>query len=399
MQILLISRCLPYPLHYGDRLILYHVVRELQALGHDFDLLAFYLQDSGLQEIPRVAHMFDRVETIREQPRSPLNYLQRLTKIFPDGADECWNPDMWKMIEKISTQKKFDLVHFFGGIQVYEFRNLVRDLPKIIVPYDSHALYMKRAIDHTNHWDDRIRLQAVSAITHQYEQNIYEGFDRTVLVSERDQEYLHGIAPDLNSVVIPNGVDAEYFKPITSSHDSSLVFIGNYDYRPNVDAAVMLITDVFPLVKQVIPDVSVKIIGPNAPEQLTSLANKYVEITGFVSDVRPYLSKAACCAAPIFLGSGIRNKMLEAMAMKVPVVTTPIGCEGIAVTQGKNILLGQDCNEIAQAVIRLLCDETLRTEVTNGGYELVHQKYTWAFAGKKYDALYNEVFAAHQCRI
>src|SRR5262249_46803346 len=148
----------------------------------------------------------------------------------------------------------------------------------------------------------------------------------------------------------------------------------------------------------VIPQVTAQIIGPNPPLGLTSLAGNGVEITGFVSDVRSYLAKATCFVAPLTLGSGIRNKILEAMAMKVPVVTTPIGLEGIAATPGKEVLLGQNPKEVAESIIQVFRDERLRNQLIHAAHELVQMRYTWQVTAARYEALYNEVLLEHQSR-
>lgn len=399
MNILLLSRCLPYPLHHGDRLIVYHLVRALRARGHQFDLVAFYLEESDLLEIPRLAGIFDHIEPIQERPRSALDYLIRLTHPFPDRVAGCWNPPMWKAVEWRLAQKHYDVVHLFGGIQVYEYRNLVRGLPNIIVPYDSYALFMKRAANNAARRAGAVRLRIVSALAHCYERMIYAGFDRTVLVSEKDDSYLRGLNPGLRTTVIPNGVDDEYFKPVSGLvRASSLVFIGNYDYPPNVAAATALVTEILPRVRREVPEARGILVGPNPPPTLTSLAGDGVKVTGYVPDVRPYLATATCFVAPLTLGSGIRNKILEAMAMRVPVVTTPLGCEGIAVTPDEDILCGHDADELAGAVVRLFRDETLRVRLADGGQRLVHQLYNWQRVAAQYEMLYQDVIAERHAR-
>lgn len=397
MRILVISRCLPLPQHYGDRLLLYHVVQHLRERGHTFELIAFHQKASDLEEIPRATVIFEHVEVIRERPRSPLDYLKRLWHPFPESAAGCWNSEMWEAVDRRLSQQHFDLVHFFGGIQVYEYRNAVRDIPRIILPYDSFALHMSRAAAHASGYLEWMRLTAISAMAHRYERIMYRGFDRIVLVSGKDQEYLQGLNPDLKTCVIPNGVDTEYFKPMDSiRYGRSLVLVGNYDYPPNADAAIALVTKILPLVRAEIPDVTVEIVGPNPPAALVSLAGEGVEITGYVSDIRPYLAKAGCCVAPMTLGSGIRNKILEAMAMGVPVVTTPVGCEAIAARPGENILVGRDPKELAECAIKLLQNEAMRTQLAEAGRQIVQRVHSWRSAASQYEALYNEVRAERQ---
>ena len=399
MDILLISRCLPYPLHYGDRLIAYHLVSELRTRGYRFDLIAFYLDEGDLLQIPYITEMFEHVELIPEYRRSRLDYLKRLAHLFPDATSGCWNPPMWEAVAGRLAQKRYDMIHLFGGIQVYETRNLVKGWPNIIVPYDSYAFFTEQALANATTLREKIRLQATSALARWYEQRIYEGFGRTVLVSGKDEEYLLGLAPGLKTVVISNGVDADYFKPLPSAaRGSSLVFVGNYGYQPNVTAAIALVGEILPLVRREVPEASVIIVGPEPPPELTRLAGDGVEVTGFVPDIRPYLARAACFVAPLMLGSGIKNKILEAMSMNVPVVSTPLGCEGVTVTHGKDVLLGENIADLAEAAVRLFRDEPLRSRVAAGGQQLVHRHYNWQRAADQYEALYHSVIAEHPTR-
>ena len=398
MDVLLISRCLPYPLHHGDRLILYHVVRALRARGHRFDLFGFYLNNDDLLQTPHFDEMFDHVEPIRERLRSRLDYLKRLIHPFPDAASGCWNPLMWEAVERRLDQKHYDMIHLFGGIQVYEYRNLIRGHPNIIVPYDSHALYAKRALDNAATLREKIRLNAESILIHGYEKRIFQGFGQTVLVSDTDAAYLRDLAPGLATTVIPLGVDTDYFTPVAAVKAPLLAFVGNYAYQPNLTAAMELVSEVLPDVRHVVPDAGAILIGPDPPDALASLAGNGVEVTGYVPDIRPYLATATCFVVPMRLGSGMKDKVLEAMAMRLPVVSTPLGCEGIAATDGDDVLLGQSAEELAKAVVRLFQDESLRKRIATGGEQLVRRRYTWQQAAAQYEALYGRVIADYHVR-
>ncbi len=399
MDILLISRCLPYPLQHGDRLIVYHLVRELRRRGHRFDLIAFTLDEADLLQIPNVAEMFDHIEPIQERRRSYLDYVKRLAHLFPHTAAGCWNPPMWEAVQHRLAQKRYDVIHLFGGIQVYEVRNLIHDWPNLIVPYDSYALFVERAFVNAPTAREKIWLKTVSVLAHRYERKMYQGFGRTVLVSKVDEETLLGLAPRLKTTVIPNGVDTDYFAPVNGTvRAPSLIFVGNYSYRPNLTAAIALINEILPRVRSEVPEADAVLVGPEPPVELVSLGADRVEVTGYVSDIRPYLARAGCFVAPLMLGSGIKNKILEAMAMSVPVVSTPLGCEGISVTDGKDVLLGESTIELAKAVIRLFRDDTLRSRVATGGQQLVHRLYNWRRVAAQYETLYRNVISEYHTR-
>jgi glycosyltransferase involved in cell wall biosynthesis len=299
---------------------------------------------------------------------------------------------MWRTIEGLVSSNRYDLIHFFGGIQVYEFRRLIGRLPSIITPYESFGLFLEREIAQATSWLHGLRLKSTLAVTRRYERRIYEQFGCVTLVAPKDAEYLQALNPRLPTVVIPNGVDLEYFRPAyAGGGNGAITFLGHFEYDPNVSAALSLITEVLPRVQAHVPKASVRIIGAGPPASLAALARQDVEVTGWVEDVRPLLGQAACMVVPLFRGAGIRNKILEAMAVGLPVVSTPLGCEGIEATPGSDILLGKDPDELAAAIVRLLLDESLRLHLSKAGRQLVERLYSWNSVGAKYENLYHQL--------
>jgi glycosyltransferase involved in cell wall biosynthesis len=144
-------------------------------------------------------------------------------------------------------------------------------------------------------------------------------------------------------------------------------------------------------VRAAIPEARAVLVGANPTPALQALAGPGVEVTGWVPDVRPHLRSASCMVAPITQGAGLRNKLLEAMAAGIPVVSTPLGCEGLAVTVGENILLGRDSRELAVQTIRVLRDPPLRSRIGAGGRALVERLYTWERVAGLYEALYESL--------
>jgi glycosyltransferase involved in cell wall biosynthesis len=391
VRILMVSRCLPYPLHEGDRLIVAGLGAALRARGHHLDLLALYQDAADLAAVERARAVFRTVEAFPETPRSTLDYLRRIARPFPDRAARCWHPRLWEAVQRTAGDGH-DVVHFFGGVQVYEHRDAAAGRPRVIVPYESHALFLARARAAAPGALERARLGARLAMARRYERVIYRGFDRVVLISEVDAAYLRRLAPTLPVAVIPNGVAREWLDAAPAPPASAtLLFVGNYAHGPNVAAARALATEVLPQVRAAIPEARAVLVGANPTPALQALAGPGVEVTGWVPDVRPHLRSASCMVAPITQGAGLRNKLLEAMAAGIPVVSTPLGCEGLAVTVGENILLGRDSRELAVQTIRVLRDPPLRSRIGAGGRALVERLYTWERVAGLYEALYESL--------
>ncbi len=390
MDILLISRCPPFPLYFGDRLIPYHLARCLSERQHAIDLLAFYNRPEDVTDIPRYEQFFRSIRLIREPQRGPLAYVRRLYggAFFPQSANAAWSGAMWQAIREQLTIGDYDAVHLFGGIQVYEYRELALPHPNLITPYESYSLYLTRArTQRSGHvrWLRRLEL----GIARQYEKRMFVGFDRVVVLAETDAHALHTLQPELPLQVIPNGVDTGYFVPtIREPDEPTLAFVGNYEYGPNLDAALRLARQIFPLVQRRVPAARLLLIGRAPPPELRALAGPSIEVTGQVQDVRPYLDRTLIFVSALRIGAGLKNKLLEALAMQKPVVATPLSCDGIAVTNEQHVLIAESSEDIARAVIRLMKDGGLRQRIARAGRELVEERYTWRVVAEQYEALY-----------
>ncbi len=389
MRILLISRCPPWPLFLGDRLIVYHLAEELEARHNELDLLAFAERPEDWHEQDHYDHRFNHVQLLPEAPRSQLSYLQRLlmpNKRFPQEAAQSWSPAMWQAIQQRLAAEHYDAIHLFGGIQVYEFYHALGGRPAIITPYESFSLYLRRLIAIKNTLANRLQLQ----ISQRFESFMFTPYAQTTVVSERDRDEMLSHNPALRITVIPNGVDTYEFRPRPVQRIPALLFVGNYEYAPNVDAALRLATDIFPAVQRIVPLAHLWLVGNAPPTALTSLANDQIRITGRVPDVRPYLARASAFVSPLRLGAGIKNKILEALAMGCPVVATPLSLDGIAVRNGYEALEA-DGDSMVDAIVRLLQDDALRVTLSTNARKLIETRYSWNTVAEQYEHLYKNL--------
>ena len=367
-QILLISRCPPYPLHLGDRLIVWHLARELAGRDYAIDLLAFADRPDDWDEIDTYRGFFRDITLIDDPVRARGDYLRRLLwpgARFPLSAAGAWSPEMWQAIEKHIARWQYDVAHLFGGVQVYEYAQAVRGLPSLITPYESYSLYLRRMIEHQRGAGWQAQLQY--RIARGFEAFMFSPYRRTVVVSQPDKDELLGINPALDIAVIPNGIDLDYFQVQADPRDSAtLLFTGNYEYAPNVDAALRLVLEILPQVQAEVPDAKLMLVGNAPPPEMQAFASESVIVTGRVPDVRPYLAMATAFVSPLRLGAGIKNKVLEALAMGCPLVATPLSVDGIAVTHEHDALVADDAALVGQ-IVRLLQDAALQKQLAAHG--------------------------------
>ncbi|MEP7290368.1 MAG: glycosyltransferase family 4 protein [Chloroflexota bacterium] len=405
MNILLISRCPPYPLHFGDRLIVYHLARQLARRKHVIDLIAFSDRFEDIADRAHYADLFRQITFVSEPPRSSFDYATRLLippLRFPNSAERAWSPAMWNAIRQHVGANHYDVAHLFGGIQVYEYAHAVEPLPTVITPYESFSLYLRRVVEYQGEPDeqpsfqerlaDRLKARLQWNMARRYESWMFNPYRRVTVVSKRDREELRALNPALPVDVIPNGVDLEYFQPKAQRRDPhTLLFTGNYEYAPNVDAALRLARDIFPQVQLRFPDAKLWLVGNAPPPELQALASQAVAVTGHVPDMRVYLEQASVFVAPLRLGAGIKNKLLEALALRLPVVATPLSIDGIAVEDGEHALIAETDAGMTAAVLRLFEDADLRDQLGANGRRLIEQRYSWAQVAEQYEALFADV--------
>ena len=387
--ILLISRCPPYPLHFGDRLILWHLMRQLARRGYVIDLLALYSRADDPQFTAEYQDFFRSIELIPETPRRSSAYLRRLLRPsarFAHSPDQSFSPQLWRTIADYLRRRHYDLVHCFGGVNVYEFHPCFADKPTVIAPYESYALFLRRAA-RQGHLKARLSLP----LARRFESWMFSPYDRAVVLAEPDKAMLLSLDPKLNIDVIPNGIDLERF-PLqpTERAPHTLLFVGSYDYLPNQDAVRVLAHQVMPAVRRQIPQAKLQLVGKNPPAWMRGLANEYIEVIGAVADVQPYLARAAVFVCPLRIGAGLKNKILEALAMGIPVVATSLSVDGIRVKHGESAWIA-DVEGLAAGVLRLLRDKELRQRLSVKGRALIEAEYTWAGVASRYERLYDEL--------
>ncbi|MHB1317989.1 MAG: glycosyltransferase, partial [Anaerolineae bacterium] len=230
--------------------------------------------------------------------------------------------------------------------------------------------------------------------TRAYERRLFPHFDMVTMVAAQDRDAsLELVAGDKPPIaVVPNGVDCEHNRPgFASPRPGSLVYNGAMTYSANYDAIRFFLRDVYPQVRARVPGATLTITGSTADVDLTGLAlDDSVRLSGYVDDVRPVIGGSAVCVVPLRQGSGTRLKILEAMALGVPVVSTRKGAEGLDVMDGEHLLLADNSHDLAEAAVRALEDESLRTMLSINARALVEERYDWRAIGAGFSRLVEE---------
>jgi glycosyltransferase involved in cell wall biosynthesis len=261
--------------------------------------------------------------------------------------------------------------------------NLPRDLktPVVLFQHNVEAEIWRRHYEVQRHPAKRVYLQRQWRKMQRFERDACRRVDSVIAVSDADARMMerdYGVAKVHD---IPTGVDIDFFKPSNnaSPRPNSLVFTGSMDWLPNEDAMRFFTDDVLPIVKQRIPDIHLTIVGRNPYPSLLELAkrNPALTVTGRVDDVRPYMQNAVAFIVPIRIGGGTRLKIYEAMAMEKPVISTTIGAEGLPVRDGEELLIADDAESFAEAVVKVLRDSDLASQLGESAAQLVRRNFGW----------------------
>jgi glycosyltransferase involved in cell wall biosynthesis len=231
-------------------------------------------------------------------------------------------------------------------------------------------------------------------MTRQLVRSLYPSYASVTVVSHEDATALRSLVPNLPLRVIPNGVDAAEYAPRSGVERAArqLLFTGALNYPPNVHAAKLLAQEILPRVRESVPVAHLRLVGRDPSETVTALENHPgVEVIPNVPDMAPFLSEATVFVCPMTSGTGIKNKLLEAMANELPCVTTPLALRGIEATPGSDVLVGSDVDELSAAAVRLLGDSELRSRLGNSGRALVERDHSWQSVAEKYTDLYEEI--------
>jgi glycosyltransferase involved in cell wall biosynthesis len=219
-----------------------------------------------------------------------------------------------------------------------------------------------------------------------YEKMLFDDFDNKTIISYPDRAFIPH--PDRDKiVVITNGVDTDYFRPIETEKKYDLVFTGNMSYPPNVNAAGFLAKEIFPLVQKKFPELRLLITGASPCAKVLGLKQGNIEVTGWVDDIRNYYSVSRIFIAPMMIGTGLQNKLLEAMAMKIPCVTSALANSALCAEVGREIMVGESTEEFAEIIIKLLTHQREADALAENGYRFVLNNFNWKSATAKLEEI------------
>jgi sugar transferase (PEP-CTERM/EpsH1 system associated) len=400
MRVLMISYCLPYPPVTGGRLRIYNLLRRV-ASRHEIALAALLQSPEDAEGIPHLRQFCTRIETAMMDRRSRLAKASGMLRYALEGKPPqlrlLHSEELMEKIRQLFSEMTFDIVQIEAHMALYLSGIPQTKRYKSLQMFQDVASQQLARIAHVERRGGRKLRHWLNAVTMgRWEPRYAERFDRCITVSQLDQQLLLRANPRLQVDVIPNGVDTQKYRPLAvhpKEESPSLIFVGSMGYAPSVDAVLYFYREILPLIREMIQPVELRIVGADPSPEILKLTAPGLHVTGRVEDVVPYYQESTVCVVPLRAGGGTRLKILEAMALGRPVVSTSIGCEGLDVIDGEHLLIADTPERFARQTVRLLRDCHLAEYIRANARKLVEARYDWDQIAERLLDIYEELVA------
>ena len=376
MRALVLAFETPLPAHGGSRLRMLHLARQLASVA-DVDVAALGDVPPAPAEpfhLVGIPHDVPRLRALATSWRRPY----QAARYASSAAAEVVRSGGWDVVQTTSAWL-VDEAAAAGVPVVLDAHNVEEEIVRSLAATDDRPVH-------------RLRWRWEAAKTHRAEREAMRRVDAVLTCSQADADAL-GAAGARRTVVVPNGVDATAITHELPPSSSIVLYVGQLGYRPNEAAAIQLVDEVLPRIRERIAGASVRIVGREPGPALIGRAGPHVEVLGDVPEVLPHLRAARVLVVPLTAGSGTRLKILEAMAAGVPVVTTTVGVAGIHAVAGRDVLIGDTSAELAAQAERVLTDDDLARSLSTSARALVEARYDWRVVARPMLELHEELRA------
>ncbi|MCX6180536.1 MAG: glycosyltransferase [Bacteroidetes bacterium] len=385
--LIILSR-IPYPLEKGDKLRAYHFIKELSK-WEEIHLVAISdepAQQSSINELKKYC------KEIHVFPVSKWSIAVNMLKSFimglPFQSGYFYNSKVAKEISALIEKTKPDHI-FLQLLRTTEYVKNIHGIDMTLDYMDAFAKGMERRFETAYFPASRIYKWEYFRLR-KYEGRIYHWFKNKLIISEQDLNSL--FITDTSEVkIIPNGVDTDFFSPRESKKKYDLLFFGNMSYPPNVSAAKYLCEEILPLLLKNYPDIKIAVSGAEPAKEVLALDGKNVEITGWIDDMREIIAQSKIVVAPMLIGTGLQNKLLQAMAMKIPCVTSTLANNALGAENKDSILVARTKEDYVRAIELLLQNPEVYQSIAESGHRFVNKNFNWeASARKVHELMYPE---------
>ncbi len=375
MKLLVVLSRVPWPLDKGDKLRAYHQIKQL-SINHEIELIALNDKELHKDALTELSKYCQKIHVLNLSKWGIfINIIKAFFTAKPLQIGYFYNSGVHRKIRNIIQQYKPD--HIYG--QLVRVAEYIRSesVPKTLDYQDALSAGLKRREEQVGGLKRMLFSFEYKSLA-KYEAAIFDDFNHKTIITEQDQELIQH-AERSNITVVPNGVDMEFFHPMDEEKTYDLVFTGNMNYPPNVMAAKFLVNDILPLVQKEKPDAHVLIAGASPHPSVRALASEAVTVSGWLDDIRIAYASSKVFIAPMQIGTGLQNKLLEAMAMKIPSVTSDLANAALGAKENAEIKVAksQDKEAFAAHVLELLNNSKIAMHQSDAAHKFVLKNYSW----------------------
>lgn len=374
MKIMLVLSRLPYPLEKGDKLRAYYQLKELSKI-HEVILVCFHFGKIEQVYLDELKKYCTEIYIIKlNKVLTFFNLTKALIDSKPFQVHYFYQKRAFKKFRQIIEQTM--PAHIYGQlIRTAEYLKPFSIIPTTFDYMDSFSLGMDRRISISSTIFKAIYKEEAKRLKI-YEREVFSYFRNKTIISEQDKQAIHH--PEKYAIqIVPNGVDFDFFTPVPKNKTHDFLFTGNMQYPPNVQCAIFLVKEVMPLIWKTKPNAKLMICGAEPVPAVKQLQSSRVTVTGWVDDIRDAYNSCEIFIAPMQIGSGLQNKLLEALAMNLPCITSSLANNALGASPESDILVGDTPEEIAQHAIYLLENENAKNEFRNNGFHYVKSYFSW----------------------
>ncbi|MBI2268833.1 MAG: glycosyltransferase [Bacteroidetes bacterium] len=374
MRIVVLTSRFPFPLEKGDKLRIYNQIKQLSK-KNEIILIATTFHNINAEQLNELKKYCKTIHVFKINVLHQLiNLFRALFNALPFQVGLFFRPSFKKQINKIIADTEPDAI-YCHLIRMSEYVKDIRNIPKTLDYMDVFSKGMQRRAERSNYFMKQIALMEYRRLL-KYEKVIFDHFDQKVIISEQDKELLPH--PDRNKIhIIENGVDGSIFKPLITEKKYDLLFTGNMSYPPNIESAIYAATEILPEVHKINPNVNLLIAGINPSSAVRSLRSDKVHVVDNFKHIRDAFAMSRINLAPMLISIGLQNKILQAMAMKIPNICSSLANNAVKAVDGETIIEANTPEQYAQKITELLDNTQKATQIANKAYDFVLKRFDW----------------------
>jgi len=380
MKVLMLLSRVPYPLEKGDKLRAYNQLKELSQ-EHDVVLVCLNATTLHPKAKEALAPLCSSLHIIN------LNRLLIYWNLFlglwdkkPFQVHYFYQKKAQKQLSKI-IEHELPAHIYVQLIRTAEYVKPYSFIPNTLDYMDAFSTGVARRVKHSFPGLKQLFQEEAHRLK-VYESSIFKYFTHKTIISEQDRELIDH--PDKDEIhIVRNGVDFDFFHPLDHNKKYDLLFCGNMAYPPNIKAAQYLVNEVLPIIHQTRPETTLLLAGATPVGAVRQLAGSNVSVPGWMEDIRDAYAESRVFIAPMQIGTGLQNKLLEAMAMKLPCITSPLANRALKANQGQEVFIGESPEDYARHCLNLLTKKEEFDRISNSGHQFVKQYFSWRSNSKK----------------